>query len=154
MSIADSLARVAYIIEGVEPEDRGAFVWQDRDAGQVPELEVAYEGQDRLFELADVLTADAGEGGCVPSRVRLSVSLRIRYRVAGSRTALRARQASDTQRLSQALMFNPADYDFAATGLDAVLVAQPGPAAPVVNPGQTVPVHEILTIPLTMEVRP
>lgn len=154
MSIVDALRRVAYLVEGVAPETGGPFVWQDRDAGACPPLESAYEGADRLFDLADVLTADAGEGGCVPARVRLSVSLRIRYRTAGSRHALSAQQADDVRRIRDQLMFTPADYDFPSTGLDAIFLGTPGPAAPVVNLGQTVAVHEILTIPLTMEVRP
>lgn len=153
MSIEAALRRVAELVEGTSPATGQRLVWQDPDAGQVPALEAAPESGDRLFEVAVASTDDAGEGGCIPARVRVSAQLRIRYRTAGSRMARTVAQADDVRRLRDALMFAPASYSAPSTGLLAVTLGAQS-VAPVLNIGQTAPTHEILTLPLTLEVRP
>lgn len=154
MSVEAALRRVCELVEATAPESGEGFVWLDPDQGAAPSLEDAHEGPDRLFVVDGVQVADAGEGGCVPARVRVAASLRIRYRARGSRMGRSVVQAEDARRLRDALMFAPSDWSYSTTQLVSLLVGQSSPAALVGATDADDPVHEIVTIPLTLEVDP
>jgi len=155
VGVKESLRRVCQIVEATQPATGAAFQWLDPEQGVAPALEDAHEGPERLFELAAVGPVDAGEGGCVSARIRIVAALRIRYRTAGSRHARLAQQAEDVRRLRDALMFTPAGWLYSSTGLHYVLMDAAEPAAPIVpvDPLQG-PAHEIVNIPITLEVDP
>lgn len=153
MSIEASLRRVAELVEATTPSVGEGFLWLDPDAGDVPTLDSAHEGPDRLFELAVVRVEDAGEGGCVPARVRVLCDLRVRYRARGSRHGRAVVQATDARLLRDALMFTPSDWTYTDTGLVSLLCGESSGAEPLAAEGETeTPVHEVVTIPLTLEV--
>lgn len=156
MSVLSALRHVAELVEGTEPATGQRFVWLDPDAGTVQTLERAHEGLDRVFELAEITATDDGEGGCGndPRRLLVEGGITIRYRTAGSRHALRAEQASDAQLLRDYLMFRPALWEYGTTGIASILLGQPTAATPLQPAGTTAAVHEVITIPLTMEIEP
>lgn len=153
MSIDASLRRVCELVEAVAVVEGEGLLWLDPDAGDVPALADVHEGPDRLFELGSVRVVDAGEGGCVPARVRVLCDLRIRYRARGSRHGRMVTQATDARLIRDALMFTPSDWDYATTRLVSVLCGESLAAEPLSPEGEAVPpVHEVVTIPLTLEV--
>jgi len=150
-----SLRRVCELVESTAPAYGDAFVWLDPDHGGVPELGAAMEGVDRLFELANVRALDAGEGGCVSARLRIFADLRIRYRDRGSRMGLAVQQAEDVRLLRDAIMFTPSAWNYSTTGLTSVLFGEAtGPEPLGADDSVEPPVHEAITIPLTLEVDP
>lgn len=154
MGVDASMRRVCELVEATAPTAGGPFLWLDPDRGEVPTLEDAHEGPDRLFELAAVQASDAGEGGCIPARLRLACELRIRYRLAGSRHGRAVQQADDVRRLRDALMFAPSAWSHGTTGLLSVLFGE-AEAPEIITPDDaTGPVHEVVIIPLTLEVEP
>ena len=152
MSIAAALRRIAEIVETIPPACGQRMLWLDPDHGDVRTLESAHEGPDRLFELSAVTVADDGEGGCIPARLRVTAQLRIRYRLAGSRQGRQVQQAEDVAAIRDALTFDPTAWVYSTT---RILTVDTGPSLPpssALPPGATEPVHEIVTIPLTLEV--
>lgn len=150
-----ALRRVCELVESTAPAYGDAFVWLDPDHGSAPELGAAMEGIDRLFELASVRAVDAGEGGCVSARLRIFADLRIRYRDRGSRMGLAVQQAEDVRLLRDAIMFTPSAWNYGSTGLTSVLLGEASSPEPLgADDSVEPPVHEVITIPLTLEVDP
>jgi hypothetical protein len=154
MGVEASLRRVCELVESAEVSHGERFTWNDPDQGAVADLVDAIEGVDRLFDIAGVRAIDGGEGGCVPARVRILATLRIRYRVAGSAMGRAVQQAEDVRLIRDAIMFDPAAWSYSTTGLLSVLCDEStGPESlGALDPADDV--HEIITIPLTLEVDP
>lgn len=149
MSVDLALERIARLIEGAATVD--PMRWIDPDAGAVVSLAEYPEGPEAAFELAPGTAEDAGQGGCIPARFRLTVRLRIRYRLAGSRQANLARMQHDWVAIRNATMFAPGAWDYANTGLTLVLLGPLAPEGVLLSPGQTTARHVAAGADFTLE---
>ena len=155
MGVEASLRRVCELVESADVSHGERFTWNDPDQGAALGLGDAIEGVDRLFEVAEVRAVDGGEGGCVPARVRVEATLRVRYRTVGSAMGRAVQQAEDVRLIRDAIMFDPPAWSYSTTGLLSVLCGESTAPEEIGALDLAEPsAHEVITIPLTLEVDP
>jgi len=151
MPITAAVRRIIELIEGAASTEQLQCI--DPDSGEVPELYAVPDGPERAFDIAPGSIADAGEGGCIPARVRLSLRLRVRYRLAGSRIGRLVSQQSDWQAIRDALDYSPGTWQQSTTGI-CVVITGPFGIEPLSAPGQLEPSHEAISFTVELEVDP
>lgn len=149
MSVDLALRHLARLVESADVRD--PLRWVDPDAGAVVSLAEYVEGPHAAFELVPGSVQDGGEGGCTPGRTRLTVRLRVRYRVAGSRHALGVRMMADWDAVRLVTMYAPGTWEQGTTGLALVLLGPMIFEGPLLGPGQTSPRHAVMAADFTLE---
>jgi hypothetical protein len=153
MSIRTALERLVDLIEMADTDGGTLLQANDDDHGMPPMLGVLPEGPGRAFELSPGSAEDGGEGGCIPARVRLTVRLRVRYRMAGSRLDRLTRMDSDWQAIRDATMFAPGQWQTVTSTISYIGLGGYTVEA-IISPGQTVPTHEVMAADFIVEVEP